>query len=109
MTDKDRLLTDDTVKSRTVLEFASGKGHAYHNTHKISTEHSAHDFIVKFSPKVLLTCSWNKLNLLLSMAMTKQQCMHACSGSPPDDNHLTSMNLAIINTHYMMTRHQLLK
>ena len=28
MTDKDRLLTDDTVKSRTVVEFASGKGHA---------------------------------------------------------------------------------
>ena len=34
MTDKDRLLTDNTVKSRTVLEFASGKGHAYkHHTH----------------------------------------------------------------------------
>ena len=25
----DRLLTDDTVKSRTVVEFASGKGHAW--------------------------------------------------------------------------------
>ena len=28
MTDKGRLLTDGTVKSRIVVEFASGKGHA---------------------------------------------------------------------------------
>ena len=34
MKDKGRLLTDDIVKSRTVVEFASGKGHAYNDTHK---------------------------------------------------------------------------
>jgi len=28
MTDKGRLLTDGTIKSHTVVEFASGKGHA---------------------------------------------------------------------------------
>ena len=42
MTDKDRLLTDDTVKPRTVVEFAS----------LVGSEDSAHDFIVKFSPSV---------------------------------------------------------
>jgi len=31
MTDKDRLLTDDTVKSRTVVEFTSGK--SMHDRH----------------------------------------------------------------------------
>ena len=83
MTDKARLLTDDNVKSRTVVEFASGKGHSYLMT-LISSEDSAHDFIVKFSPsmctfvvasftrewlyKVLLTMLMEQI-LLLSMAM----------------------------------------
>ena len=47
MTDKGRLLTDGTVKSHTVVEFASGKGHAL-----ISARDSPYDFIVKFSPSM---------------------------------------------------------
>ena len=47
MTDKGRLLTDDTVKSHTVVVFASGKGHAL-----ISARDSPYDFIVKFSPSM---------------------------------------------------------
>ena len=54
MKDKDRLLTDDTVKSHTVVEFASGKGYAY--WHSISSKDSARDFIVKFSP-TMCNCS----------------------------------------------------
>ena len=106
MTDKDRLLTDDTIKSRTVVEFASGKGHSYLMT-LISSEDSAHDFIVKFSPSVCAAVvasltgeepAWNfayqlmEQILLLSMDMTKQQCMHARSGLLPGDKHLTSFS-----------------
>ena len=40
MTDKDRLLTDDTIKSCTVVEFASVKGHRIMTL--ISSEDSAH-------------------------------------------------------------------
>ena len=47
MTDKGRLLTDGIIKSHTVVEFTSGKGHAL-----ISTRDSVYDFIVKFSPSV---------------------------------------------------------
>ena len=50
MTDKDRLLTDDTVKTRRVVEFASGKGRCIMTL--LSSEDSGHDFIVKFGPSV---------------------------------------------------------
>ena len=50
MIDKGRLLTDGTVKSRTVVAFAV---RAMHNdTHINGARDSAHDFIVKFSPSV---------------------------------------------------------
>ena len=78
-----QVATDDNVKSHTVVEFASGKGHSYLMT-LISSEDSAHDFIVKFSPsmctfvvasftrewlyKVLPTMLMEQI-LLLSMAM----------------------------------------
>ena len=45
MTDKGRLPIDGTAhKSRTVVGFASGKGH------DTSARDSAHDFILEFSP-----------------------------------------------------------
>ena len=50
MKDKDRLLTVDTVKSRTVVEFASGNRKGPYIMTLISSEESTHDFIVKFSP-----------------------------------------------------------
>ena len=52
MTDNGSLLTDRTVKSRTVDEFASGKVQAYKST-LISAGDSVYNFIVKqFSPSV---------------------------------------------------------
>jgi len=50
LTDKGRLLTDGTVKSHTVVAFASSKGQCIMTL--ISTRDSAHDFIVKLSPIV---------------------------------------------------------
>ena len=51
MIDKGRLLTDSTVKSRTVVAFASGKHNDTHD-HINGARDSADDFIVKFSPSV---------------------------------------------------------
>ena len=72
----------------------------------ISSNNSDHDFIVKFSPSVCVAVVASLTRevavrsfayqlmeqiLLLSVAMTKhQQCMHAPSSSPLDDNHFTS-------------------
>ena len=52
MTDKDRLLTDDTIKPRTVVEFASRKALGPCILTLVGSKDSAHDFIVKFSPSV---------------------------------------------------------
>ena len=51
MTDKGRLLTDGTVKSRTEVEFASGKAMG-NEMMLISARDSGRDFIVKFSPSM---------------------------------------------------------
>ena len=76
----------------------------------ISSEDSAHDFIVKFSPsvcvavvasftrewlyEVLLTMLMEEI-LLLSMVLTKQ-CMLTQVRPPfPDDNHLTSTSACV--------------
>ena len=51
MIDKGKLLTDDTVKPHTVVEFLQVR--AVHNdTHMNGARDSAHDFIVKFSPSM---------------------------------------------------------
>jgi len=81
MKDKDRLLTVDTVKSRTVVEFASGNRKGPYIMTLISSEESTHDFIVKFSPStcVAVVASLTRLN------GHHKTAMHARSGSPPDD------------------------
>ena len=73
------------------------------------SEGSAHDFIVKFSPSVCSVVA----SLTGEMAVPsfayhaggtnpavihghdKTSAMHARSGSPPDDNHLTSISYLI--------------
>ena len=99
MTDKGRLLTDSSYKSRTVIEFASGK--AMQNA-LISVRNSAHHFSVKFSESVCVvsvaslteemaarsiayhahgTTDGDKFYCLCAMTLN-QQCI-ARSGSPP--------------------------
>ena len=71
----------------------------------ISSKDSAHDFIVKFSPSVGVgvVASLTREVAVRSFAYRahgtnpavihghdKTSAMHARSGSPPDDNHLTS-------------------
>ena len=71
MTDKDRLFTDGTIKSRTVGEFVSGKGHCIMTL--ISARDSAHDFFVKACVAVVVPSLQKWLHeVFLTMLMEQQ-------------------------------------